>query len=423
RGRRPPRLLVSGRAGRTVASLRQRNFRLFFVGQLLSSVGTWLHQVSETWLVYKLTGNGFAMGAVVLARFVPVLVLGMWGGAIADRFDKRKTLYITQSVRGGSALVLGIWTLVGEVHVVTVLALAFTAGLANAIDNPVRRAFISELVDDDLVLNAVSLNSTVMATSRVVGPLLAGALIATVGVGWSFTINGISYVAMIASLAAMDASRFRARRRRNADSKATVADGLRYICRTRELWVPLAMVGVVSAFAWNWEILLAVMATDVFGGGARLYTVMFAVLSVGTFFGALFNAGQATIRARQLVTLAGGLGVAMAATSMVPWLALLFVGLLCSGIGAAMFNTASNAVVQVTGRGEYHGRVMAVFTTLFVGTKGIGGTIAGGVMQRWGSRWAIAVCGLGCLAAAAIGALGLDDRIPKTERHSLQEAT
>ena len=332
------------RRGRVFSSLRSsRNYRLFFAGQLVSVIGTWLHQVAETWLVYSITDSGFAVGAVMAARFAPILTLGLWGGALADRYDRRRLLFVTQALRGACAGVLGIMALADQARPSAVYILAFLAGASNAIDNPVRRAFISQLVDEDQLLNAVSLNSSVMATSRVVGPLLAGLMIATVGVGWCFVINAISYVAVLIGLAAMDATKFRPVMR--AKRGGSVRAGLRYAYSDKAVFVPLVMVGVISASAWNWETLLAVHAKESFGGGERLFTILFATMSIGTLLGALFNASRTSVSQTQLPRMAVGLGAAMVGVALVPGIPLTMALLVASGIGAAVFNTASNAVV------------------------------------------------------------------------------
>jgi MFS family permease len=387
------------RQGGTFASLHSRNYRLFFSGQLVSVIGTWLHQVAETWLVYRITDSGIAVGMVMASRFAPVLTLGLWGGALADRYDRRRLLLVTQALRGACAGVLGVLALADAARPSVVYVLAFLAGVSNAVDNPVRRAFISQLVDEDELLNAVSLTSSVMSASRVIGPLLAGVMIATVGVGWCFVINAVSYVAVLLALWAMDPSAFRyvAKSRRSG----SVRDGLRYVHRTPTLFIPLVMVGVVSATAWNWETLLALHATHTLGGGERLFTVLFATMSVGTLLGALFNASRKSVAHDQLVWMAAGVGVAMLGVAVVPGVPLTMVMLLCSGIGAAVFNTASSTVIQLASSSDYHGRVMAMFSVLFVGTKGIGGAISGVVSEVVGVRWAIAVGAVACLLLAA----------------------
>jgi MFS family permease len=386
------------RGSGTFASLHSRNYRLFFFGQLVSVIGSWLHQVAETWFVYRITDSGAAVGMVMASRFVPVLALGLWGGSLADRYDRRRLLLVTQALRGACAGVLGVLALADVARPSVVYVLAFLAGVSNAVDNPVRRAFISQLVDEDDLLNAVSLTSSVMSASRVVGPLLAGVMIATVGVGWCFVINAVSYVAVLLALWAMDPSRFRpVPRTKRAGS---VRDGLRYARSTPTLFVPLVMVGVVSATAWNWETLLALHATKNLGGGERLFTVLFATMSVGTLLGALFNASRKRVTHDQLVWMAAGVGVAMLGVAVVPGIPLTMVMLLCSGIGAAVFNTASSTVIQLTSSSEYHGRVMAMFSVLFVGTKGIGGAVAGIVSETAGVRWAIALGAAVCLVLA-----------------------
>lgn len=409
----PDRLGVNQHSGREsggrpvrrshFVALELPNFRLFLTGQLVSSVGTWLHQVAEVWLMLQVTDSGLAVGLVVAARFVPVLTLGLWGGAVADRHPKQTILYVTQTVRGISALTLGLLALADGATAPVIIGLAVIGGLANAVDNPVRRAFIGDLVDDDRIVNAVSLNSTVMATSRVVGPLLAGLVISIAGVGWCFVVNGASYVAVLVALRRMRLDRTKAVRDGSDPADRSVRDGLRYASGHRPIWVPLVMVGLVSASAWNWETLLALHATRTFGGGAGLYTGMFAVLSVGTFVGSMANAGRVDVNEHYLVVAAAALGVVMLVMSVLPGEASAFGALAVAGIAAAMFNTASNSLLQRTARGDYHGRVMAIFSAMFVGTKGLGGALAGGVSGVWGPRIGIAIGGCGCLGAAAAG--------------------
>ena len=388
-----------GRARGTFASLHSRNYRLFFCGQLVSVIGSWLHQVAETWLVYRITDSGIAVGMVMASRFAPVLTLGLWGGKLADRYDRRRLLLVTQALRGSCAGILGALALADMARPSVVYVLAFLAGISNAVDNPVRRAFISQLVDEEDLFNAVSLTSSVMSASRVIGPLLAGVMIATVGVGWCFVINAVSYIGVLLALWAMDPSQFR--RVDRSKGAGTVREGLRYMRDTPTLFIPLVMVGVVSATAWNWETLLALHSTKTLGGGERLFTVLFATVSVGTLLGALFNASRKSVSHDQLVWMAAGVGLAMLGVALVPGIPLSMVMLLCSGIGAAIFNTASSAVIQLASSSEYHGRVMAMFSVLFVGTKGIGGAVSGFVSEGLGVRWAIAFGAVTCLVLAA----------------------
>ena len=390
-----------------------RNFRLFFVGQLGSSVGTWLHQVAESWLVLQLTGSGLAVGLVVASRFVPILLLGLWAGSLADRRDRRRLLYITQTVRALSALGLGLLVISGHVTVGAVVGLAVLGGIANAVDNPVRRALIGQLVPKDLILNAVSLNSTVMAASRVAGPLLAGVLISTIGVGWCFLVNGFSYLAMLVALWSMHTGEFRSLG--TSDGRGGgVRAGLAYARRTRSVAVPLVMVAIVSAFAWNWEILLAVESGTASTGDARRFTVMFAVLSAGTLVGALANAGHTDGGPSRMGPTLVWLAVAMAAVAFVTSFPLVLLPLALSGAGAALFNTSSNAVVQVAAAGGYHGRVMALFSMLFVGMKAVGGAVTGVVIEAFGTRAAILVSAGACALASTIEKF---THIPEGARH------
>lgn len=231
------------------------------------------------------------------------------------------------------------------------------------------------------------------------GPLLAGLMISTVGVGWCFTINAISYIGVLLALWAMDPSKFRAVKR--APRAGSIRNGLRYARDEHAVFVPLVMVGVVSAAAWNWETLLAIHAKESFAGGERLFTILFATMSVGTLLGALLNASRTTVTHQQLPVMAVAVGAAMVGVAAMPGIPLTMVMLVASGIGAAVFNTASNAVVQFAAKGEYHGRTMALFSVLFVGTKGIGGAISGVVSETLGVRWGIAVSAAACLSVGA----------------------
>jgi len=388
----------SRRGSATFASLQSRNYRLFFYGQLVSVIGSWLHQMAETLLVYSITDSGIAVGLVMASRYAPVLTLGLWGGKLADRYDRRHLLLVTQALRGTCAGILGVLALADMARPSVVCLLAFLAGVSNAVDNPVRRAFISQLVNEEDLLNAVSLTSSVMSASRVIGPLLAAVMIATVGFGWCFVINAVSYLGVLFALWAMDPSKFRTLDR--SKGAGTVREGLAYVRRTPSLLIPLVMVGVVSATAWNWETLLVLHADKSLGGGQRLFNVLFATMSAGTLMGALFNASRKRVSQDQLIWMAAGVGVAMLGVAIVPGIPLTMVMLLCSGIGAAIFNTASSTVIQLTASPEYHGRVMAMFSVLFVGTKGIGGAVAGAVSEGMGVRWAIAVGAIACLLLA-----------------------
>lgn len=377
-------------------SLRSRNFRLFFTGQLLSVIGMWLQQIAETWFVFQLTGSPTLAGVVAAARFVPVLGLGLWGGVIADRYPKRSILYVTQSIRAIAAAVVGFAALWGSASAELVIGFAVVAGIANAIDNPTRRSFISELVPKEHVLNAVSLNSSIMAIGRVVAPLLAGVIITAAGVEWCFLINAVSYLAVLIALFLMDGSQIRHQGQAGRSPRA-VRSALSYAHQNTEIFVPLVLVATVSAFAWNWEALLAVHADQTFGGEANTYGLLFAAVSFGTFLGAVGNAARRSVSLVSVVRTTLAVAICTIVVAAIPGLAPTIASLVIAGLMAAVFTTASNAFLQVNSAPELHGRVMAIYSMLFVGTKGVGSVIAGGIAELANARWGIASGGIACL--------------------------
>jgi MFS family permease len=401
-------------------SLRTRNYRLFFVGQLVSVIGAWVHQIAETWLVWELTRSAVAVGFVTACRFVPLLLLGLWGGAVADRHDRRRVLVLTQASRGLAAAAVGVAALVDASSVGLVYGCAVVAGVANAVDNPARRAFVAELVPREQLLNAVSLTSSVMATSRVVAPLLGGALIATVGVAWCFLVNAVSYGAVLVALAAMDGAEIH-KRPPLQQRRGAIRAGLRYARSEPTVFTTLVLVGVICACSWNWETLLAVHAARTFDGGAGTYALLFSSFSVGTLLGALGNAAQRQARLGRVVRGAGLVGVATTLVAVVPGLPVTVAALLGAGLVGAVFTTSSNAVLQTTADDAFHGRVMAMYSVLFIGTKGVGGAGTGAIAGALGPRWGIGVGGVCCLAVAAWawprvdGQAGADARAERDE--------
>ena len=265
----------------TFRSLRGRNFRLFFAGQAVSQTGTWLQFVAQTLLVLRLTGSGVALGLLTAVQFLPILVLGAWAGVVTDRVDKRKLMTVTQTAMMAIAFALGILVLSGHVTVGLVYLGGFLTGLVNAFDNPARRVLVNELVDERDVANAVSLNATLMTGSRMIGPALAGLLIATVGIGWCFLLNGVSFVAVLTALYRMDPTAMRPGVRAPKGEKGQLRAGLRYVWANESLRVPLLMLAVVSTLAYNFQVLTPLLAVRTLGGSDTSYTLLAAVMSVG----------------------------------------------------------------------------------------------------------------------------------------------
>ncbi len=387
----------------TFQSLRSRNFRLFFGGQLISQVGNWLTLVAQTLLVYHLTHSGVALGALAAAQFGPVLLLGPWAGLVADRSDKRKLLMIVQAIAMAQSFTLAALAFSSNPPVLAIYAVALVGGVTVAFDNPARRAFVNEMVAEEDVQNAVSLNSALMTSSRVVGPALAGLLVATVGFGWCFLVDAISYIAVLLALYRMRTSELR-RPPVTPKAKRQIREGLRYARGVPELWVPLVMMAVVGTLSYNFQTVFPLFASRDLHGDGTTFTILFSVVSVGALVGALRSARRTTANVRSVAMASLGYGCAMALMAVVPnqWLAYVVgVGL---GVASITFLVSSTAIVQLEAAPEMRGRVLALQAMLFLGSTPIGGPIVGWVSDQFGARYAIA---LGAVAALGAGAWGL----------------
>ncbi|UDY34228.1 MFS transporter [Dermatobacter hominis] len=394
----------------TFASLRVRNFRLFFVGQGISQVGNWMTMVAQSLLVLSLTDSGVALGLLAVAQFGPILVLGPWAGLVADRSDKRRLLIVVQSLAMLQSFLLAIVAFTGG-PVWTIYAVAFFGGLTVAFDNPARRAFVVEMVPEDLVPNAVSLNSALMTSSRVIGPALAGLLITTAGYGWAFLLDGISYIAVIVSFWMMRTRELRPSPVA-ARTKGQIRESFRYVRRMPELFVPLVMMGVVGTLAFNFNTVMPLFVTRDLDGTDAIFTILFSVVSVGSLVGALVAARRTEVSVWNVGTASLGFGVSLALLAIVPNLGVaLPVGLLL-GVCSITFLTMSTAIVQLRSAPEMRGRVLALQAMLFLGSTPIGGPIVGWVAQEFGARWSLVLGAVACLAAGAWGmaVVGRDDR-------------
>jgi len=391
---------------RTFHSLRVRNYRLFFFSQLISLTGTWMQTTAQSWLVLELTSRataGSALGLMVALQFLPILLFGMWGGVIADRLDKRRTLIWTQSSAAVLAVALWLIVLTGVTQLWMIYVLAFLLGVVTVFDNPARQAFVIEMVGSDDVANAVGLNSAVFNGARLVGPAVAGILIHAIGISPSFLLNAISFIPVIAALAAM----------RTAEltglpavprSKGQVREGLRYVWQTPVLRSTLLLVTVVATFGFNQIIVLPLLAKYVFHGGPGLYGAMFAALAAGGFIGGLAAAARARPSRAMLIGSGVGFSVLAMLVSIAPnaWLAM--VGLVPMGVFSMTFIATANSTLQLTARHEMRGRVMALYALVFLGSTPIGGPIIGWISQQWGARAGLFVGGALSLVAAAAAA-------------------
>lgn len=385
---------------RMAASLRHRNYRLFFFGQLVSVIGTWMQTIAQSFLVLDLTHSGTQLGLTTGARFLPLLLFGQAGGLFADRRDKRRILLVTQSAAGLLAAVFAVLTGTHEIRLWTVYLLALALGFVNAFDNPARQAFISEMVPAEDLANAVTLNSVAMNMARVFGAAIGGVL-AAIGLTLCFALNAVSFGAVLISLALMStAALYPARLAPKKPGQ--IRAGLRYVRSTPALLVPLLMVAVAGTLAWEFQVSLPLMATHVFGRGAAAYGVMASVMGVGAVAGGLVSAARARPSGRALSLAAIGWGIAICVAAAAPSLPLELAALLFVGYGSIAFNSMAKTVLQLAATPEMRGRVMALWGLAWLGSTPIGGPIVGWVGQEAGARWSLMVGGLPTLACGLL---------------------
>ncbi|MFN8052202.1 MAG: MFS transporter [Acidimicrobiales bacterium] len=386
----------------TFSSLAVRNFRLFFCGQMISQVGNWLTLIAQALLVLKLTGNGFAVGLLTACQFLPVLLLGPWAGLVADRSDKRKLLVIVQVFAMLQSFALAALAFMSHPFVPGIYAVAFLGGIATAFDNPARRSFVVEMVEGDKVNNAVSLNSALMTGSRIIGPALAGLLISTVGYGWCFAVDGLTYIAVLVGYGLMDASKFRPGPVA-ARGRGQVRAGLRYALSVPELRIPLVMMSIIGTLAFNFSVVIPLLVKRSFGGSESTFTILFSVISVGSLIGALTTARRTEIDLRHVVSAAAMFGVSMAVFAVAPNLAFAFPVGVVLGAASIGFMTASTAIVQMRSDPSMRGRVLALQAMVFLGSTPIGGPILGAVCDWLGPRYGVGLGALSAIVAAAYG--------------------
>jgi MFS family permease len=389
--------------GDTFRSMRIRNFRLFFSGQLVSQIGNWLTLIAQTLLVLELTDSGLALGLLAAAQFGPVLLLGAFAGLVADRSDKRKLLLIVQSLAMLQSFILGALAFMDSPPLWAIYAVATFGGLCTAFDNPARRSFVVEMVPLEEVTNAVSLNSALMTGARVVGPALGGLLVATVGFGWTFWVDGISYIAVLVGLYLIDPSKLRAAPVQTR-GKGQVRAGLRYAASIPELRVPLLMMALIGTFAFNFSTVLPLFATRDLGGTDFTFSLLMSIVAVGSLGGALAAARRKDVTVHLVSVMALAFGASMLIFAASPNQPIAFAIGVLMGITSITFMTTCTAIVQLRAEPMMRGRVLALQAIVFIGSTPIGGPIVGWISERFGARYAIA---LGALAALGAGAYGL----------------
>ena len=391
-----------------------RNYRLYFAGQLISTTGTWMQSIAQAWLVLQITGSGVALGVTVALQFTPVLLVGAWGGLVADRVDKRRLLVGTQAAAGVLALLLGAVTALGVVQLWMIFVLALGLGAVNALDNPARRAFVVEMVGTEHVSNAVSLSSAMFMAARVIGPAIAGLVIAGLGVSWCFFANGVSYSAAVLAFMAMREKEFFAVEP-VPKRKGQLREGLRYAWSTPALRLVLVLTAVIGTLAFNFQVVLPLLAKETFSGGAETLGVLYAFMSIGSVIGALVSAHEAQASRRFVLGAALAFGAALVAAAFAPTLGVELLVLVPVGAAGIAFTAMANGVLQTECAPEMRGRVAALFTVAFLGSTPIGGPIIGWVSQQLGPRAGLWVGGVATLAVtvAAIAGIRRHREVPR----------
>lgn len=403
---------------RSVASLQLPNFRRFFAGQVVSVSGSWMQIVAEAWLVLSLTSSGIALGVSTALQFLPILLLGAYGGLLADRFAKRRLLILTQTLMIIPAVTLFLLTVTGAVTLWMVYALVLARGLVTAIDNPTRQSFISEMVGPGNVVNAVSLNSVLVQTARIAGPAAAALVIALSGVAACFALNALSFGAMILALLRMDPSLLHDAPPASR-ARGQIREALSVVRADRGLWVPLAVMAVVSMLAYNFQTVMPLLARYTFDGSASTYALLMGAMGVGAIVGALVNGARGETSPALISGAAIVFGGALGLAAIAPTLDLVLAALVLVGAGSVTFTGAVNAQLQLAAPPALRGRVMALYGIVFLGSTPIGAPLLGFVCERAGAR---AGLGLGAVAAilAGLAALALaarDEPRPRAATH------
>ena len=385
---------------RPFSSLEVPNYRRYFIGQVISLSGNWMQMVAEIWLVLELTGSGLAVGLTTASQFAPILLFGAYGGLLADRFDKRRLLMATQATMAIPALILFGLAVTGAVTVWMVVALAFVRGTVNALDNPARQSFVIEMVGPERVVNAVSLNSVIVHCARMAGPAIAGLLIATVGVEPCFLANTISFAAMLAALALMAPAELSTPPPATREPRPLRA-ALRYVVRTPSLSIPLAMMALVGTLSFNFQVLLPLLARFSFDGGPQTFGLLVTAMGIGSLAGALVSGARGRVSPGLLIGSSLAFGAFTVLAALAPTLPLVVAALMLVGAASVTFAAGVNSSLQLAVEPEMRGRVMALYSVVFLGSTPIGAPIAGALSQLAGPR-----AGLMLGAVAAITAAG-----------------
>lgn len=385
---------------KTFSSLQVPNYRRYFAGQVVSITGNWMQTVAEMWLIVQLTGSGVSVGLTAGLQFLPLLLFGAYGGLLADRIGKRRLLTVTQLLMAVPALALFALTISDSVQAWMVFALVFVRGCVLAIDNPARQAFVVELVGADRVVNAVALNSVVVHSSRILGPAAAGAVIALFGVGPCFLINALTFLAMIAALRLMNPAALQVAAIA-AKAPGQLRSAVAYVRATPELVVPLAMMALVGTVSFNFQVLLPLLAHDTWHGTATTYATLTAAMGVGSICGALAAGARGRVSPRLLVVSALAFGASELLVALAPTLDLQLLALVPLGAASVTFAAGVNSMLQISVEPAMRGRVMSLYSVVFLGSTPIGAPLVGWLAQEAGPRAGLYAGALAALAASA----------------------
>lgn len=392
----------AGFVSRTFSSLANRNYRLYFAGQSMSMIGTWMQSITQSWLVYAWTHSGFDVGLVVALQTLPILLLGPVGGTIADRYGKYGILFWTQAFAGVQALVLAGLDLSGHLALWQLYVMAVVLGLINMVDNPTRQTFIMEMVGRDQLANAVTLNSVMVNMARAVGPAVAGLLIASVGSGWCFLVNGISFGFVLTSLRAMNPDELKPTPR-VARMRGQLREGFRYVGSTPILRDALIMMALIGCLTYEFQTTLPLMTGGPFHGDSRTYGFLTACMGAGAVVGGLIAAGRPGRSARRLVGTAAVFGLTVLAAALAPSLYVEEGLLLLVGACSVTFLALGNATLQLSAEPSMRGRVMSLWSVAFLGSTPLGGPLVGLIGGQLGARYGLGVGGVAALLAALYG--------------------
>jgi len=390
----------------TFSSLYVRNYRLYYIGQIISTSGTFMQSVAQAWLVLEITHSGTALGIATALQYLPILILGPYGGVIADRFSKRKILYFTQSISGVLALILGVLVATSLVKVWMVYVLAVCLGLVTVFDNPTRQTLYIELVGPDNLRNAVTLYSTMVNLARIIGPAIAAAVIAVFGLAPCFIINGVSYIAVVIMLGMMRADEMLITPP-VPRSKGQLMEGFKYVVSTPVLGSSLLVMAIIGMLTFEFQVSLPLIAQFTFKGDAGSYAFLTGSMGFGAAIGGIFFASRKGIRPYKLVSASLMFGLAVLAAAFMPSLLLSALALVLVGICSINFSSLGNSILQLESSPQMRGRVMSFWSVAFLGSTTIGGPMVGWFAEVAGARWGLALGGVAALIAALLGAVTL----------------